>query len=458
MIDNKLLIFDSFGSSEEILGAYLEGNLSTEEEWQVKQILTSNPDLAALVDEVNIESSDSSETIEDLFSNDLSESEIEEIKTFEQIFNMEDLLNNGNDDFGHNYAGASAAHKIFGDKGNGSDSTFDPLIFQGGEGTCAIRSQQIILRDYGIDVSQEELRLFAIEREWYDPSNGGGTPMQHIGSLLEVCGVGVRQDINCTVYDLVNELAQGHRIIVGVDANELWADREGNIFKQTKEFFKDIFEGDTPNHALVVAGVDVNPNDPQDVKVILTDPGAGDLRIEYSLDEFMDAWEDSDCFMVTTTTPAPLQYDEVNGRMIPSNFAFEQYVDVNSLPLQPDAIYPMPQVAAAYYSEGHLNSIGHDDNGNEISYEVYNAKYKQALGNTQTLGQDHFDKESFVSAMKSLFGFGNHDDHHNAPDTGPNISNAPDDPNDDPNEPHDGSYNDDDPDDDDDDDDDNHSL
>ena len=348
MIDNKLLIFDSFGSSEEILGAYLEGNLSTEEEWQVKQILTSNPDLAALVDEVNIESSDSSETIEDLFSNDLSESEIEEIKTFEQIFNMEDLLNNGNDDFGHNYAGASAAHKIFGDKGNGSDSTFDPLIFQGGEGTCAIRSQQIILRDYGIDVSQEELRLFAIEREWYDPSNGGGTPMQHIGSLLEVCGVGVRQDINCTVYDLVNELAQGHRIIVGVDANELWADREGNIFKQTKEFFKDIFEGDTPNHALVVAGVDVNPNDPQDVKVILTDPGAGDLRIEYSLDEFMDAWEDSDCFMVTTTTPAPLQYDEVNGRMIPSNFAFEQYVDVNSLPLQPDAIYPMPQVAAAY--------------------------------------------------------------------------------------------------------------
>ena len=87
--------------------------------------------------------------------------------------------------------------------------------------------------------------------------------------------------------------------------------------------------------------------------------------------------------------------------MIPSNFAFEQYVDANSLPLQPDEIYPMPMAAAAHYSKGHLNSIGHDDNGNEISYEAYSAKYKQVLGNTQTLGQDHFDRESFVSAMDS---------------------------------------------------------
>ncbi|RHL09459.1 hypothetical protein DW036_09685 [Bacteroides sp. AF39-11AC] len=424
MIDNTSLIFDSFGSSEEMLGAYLEGNLSIEEELQVEQILANNSDLAALADEVNTTPDYSSETIEDLLANDLSESEIEEIETFKQIFNMEDLLNNGNDGVSHSNLGASAAHKIFGDRGNGSETTFDPLIFQGNEGTCAIRSQQIILRDYGIDVSQDELKHFATEQGWYDPSDGGGTPMQYIGCLLEACGIGVRQDIDCTVYDLVNELAQGHRIIVGVDANELWADREGSIFKQTKEFFRDIFEGDTPNHALVVAGVDVNPNDPEDVTIILTDPGAGDLRIEYSLNEFMDAWEDSNCFMVTTTTPAPLQYDEINGRMIPSNFAFEQYVDANSLPLQPDEIYPMPMAAAAHYSEGHLNSIGHDDNGNEISYEAYSAKYKQVLGNTQTLGQDHFDRESFVSAMKSLFGFGSHHD----PEPDPNILHDPDGP------------------------------
>ena len=164
MIDNTSLIFDSFGSSEEMLGAYLEGNLSIEEELQVEQILANNSDLAALADEVNTTPDYSSETIEDLLANDLSESEIEEIETFKQIFNMEDLLNNGNDGVSHNNLGASAAHKIFGDRGNGSETTFDPLIFQGNEGTCAIRSQQIILRDYGIDVSQDELKHFATEQ------------------------------------------------------------------------------------------------------------------------------------------------------------------------------------------------------------------------------------------------------------------------------------------------------
>lgn len=44
MIDNTSLIFDSFGSSEEMLGAYLEGNLSIEEELQVEQILANNSD------------------------------------------------------------------------------------------------------------------------------------------------------------------------------------------------------------------------------------------------------------------------------------------------------------------------------------------------------------------------------------------------------------------------------
>ena len=82
MIDNTSLIFDSFGSSEEMLGAYLEGNLSIEEELQVEQILANNSDLAALADEVNTTPDYSSETIEDLLANDLSESEIEEIETF----------------------------------------------------------------------------------------------------------------------------------------------------------------------------------------------------------------------------------------------------------------------------------------------------------------------------------------------------------------------------------------
>lgn len=335
--------------------------------------------------------------------------------------------------------GAQAAHEVFGEKGNSSDNNFDPMVFQGPEGVCAIRSQQIILRDYGVDIPLEQLKEYAIANGWYDPDPvNGGTPMGYIGCLLQSCGIDCHQEINATVYDLVNELAQGHRVIVSVDANELWADREGNIIEQAKTYFEDIFKGKEANHALVVAGVDVNPDDPKDVKVILTDPGTGDLRIEYSLDEFMDAWDDSNCFMCTTDSPAPLQYDAASGSMVPSNFAYQQYVDANTIPLQPDAIYPMPAVASAHYQEGHLDSVGHDNDGSEIDYETYSdnySKYKQAIGNPLSLGIDHFDKNEFVSAMRNLFVGDSKSNFVHEPEPSPNpdpISDPDDDPHSDP--------------------------
>ena len=56
-----------------------------------------------------------------------------------------------------------AARKVFGEDGFGPDGGLNPVIYQGNEGVCAIRSQQIILRDYGIDISLEELKQYAME-------------------------------------------------------------------------------------------------------------------------------------------------------------------------------------------------------------------------------------------------------------------------------------------------------
>ena len=306
--------------------------------------------------------------------------------------------------------GAIAAKSLFGESCEGE---WSPMVVQGNEGICAIRSQQIILRDYGIDVSIDELKQYAINNGWYDSGENGGTPLGYIGCLLESCNVHCRQDSGCTVYDLVNELSQGHRVIVAVDANELWADRENDTWKQTKEWFTDVFKGETPNHALVVAGVEVNPNDPEDVKVILTDPGTGDLRIEYELDDFMDAWEDSNCFMTTTTEPAPLQYDSINNREIPSNFAMEKFIDANSLPLNAHNLILPGEMAAmsvgAHYSEGHLDIIPVD--GKDVDFEEYtqaiakSQQYKSVIGGGSHLpGQDVFNKQEFVSSLKHLLG------------------------------------------------------
>lgn len=305
-----------------------------------------------------------------------------------------------------------AAHKIFGEDGFGPDGGLNPVIYQGNEGVCAIRSQQIILRDYGIDISLDELKQYATENGWYDPNPEGGTPMWAIGNLLLSCNVPCEQSVDNTVYDLINELAQGHRVIVGVDANELWADRNHDTVAGVKEWFKDFFEGETPNHALVVAGVDVNPDNPDDIKVILTDPGTGDLRIEYKLDDFMDAWKDSQCFMVSTDTPAPLQYDPETGSEVPSNFAVAEYINTNSIPLNPNNVILPGEMAAkcadAYYSEGHLDKVSVD--GEDVDYKDYAKsvetvhKYKSYVGGTQTFGQDHFDSKEFCSALKHFLG------------------------------------------------------
>lgn len=395
--------------SEEIVGAYIEGNLSDVEADSVRQLMSHDEEL------LNVSPFDDLDNNIDDGDSELASLQLPLISLGDSFYNdaisinTEDLENDNilnelnNMKTSHNL---EAANRIFGEGGNGTDPIFDPMINQGPEGVCAIRSQQIILRDYGIDVSLEELKQFAIQNGWYE--DGGGTPMGYVGAIIDACGVGVRQDINCTVYDLVNELAQGHRVIVGVDANELWADRDGNLIAQSKEFIKDIFSEEA-NHALIVAGVEVNPNDPEDVKVILTDPGTGDLRIEYTLEQFMDAWEDSDCFMTTTTTPAPYQYDEVHGCMVPSNFAVDQFIDANSLPLQADVRIPDGYLASnAYYSEGHLNSISDDVSYDEFS-ENY-SHYKSVLRAPGSFGQDHFDIDDFKSGMKSLFSFLDDDD------------------------------------------------
>lgn len=166
-----------------------------------------------------------------------------------------------------------------------------PLVEQGYGNTCAVRCQQLILQDFGIHVSEEELAEYAINKGWFTD----GTPMIHVGNLLVDYGVPVSRLANGNIFTLTSELAQGHRVIVSVDADELWKDG-------TWEQLQDAF-GPQPNHALIVAGIDTS--NPEDIRVHLMDPGTGDIAKSYPLSQFMDAWEDSGFHMVATTEPPP---------------------------------------------------------------------------------------------------------------------------------------------------------
>ena len=166
--------------------------------------------------------------------------------------------------------------------------TFDPEVYQYYDDTCAIQSQRLILQQFGIDVSQEELIAIAKENGWY--AEGYGTPMNMVGKLLEYYDVDITASQGNNIFNLSNELAQGHQIIVGVDANEL--------VHPYDSFGEDWIYGENANHALVVVGVDTT--DPNNVQVIVTDPGTGNRQMAYPAEQFINAWKDSNCFMVTT--------------------------------------------------------------------------------------------------------------------------------------------------------------
>jgi hypothetical protein len=157
--------------------------------------------------------------------------------------------------------------------------------------TCAIRSQEIILQKYGILTDHDHLVEQAIELDAYKP--GDGTQAKDIGKLLDHYGLKYHQTVNANIFNITDELAHGHMIIVGVNSQEL---SKHGFFEAAHTA-----ESSGADHALIVAGIDFS--DPDQVKVNLKDPGSGDEAKPYPLNDFIEAWKDSDYFMVSTNEP-----------------------------------------------------------------------------------------------------------------------------------------------------------
>ena len=265
--------------------------------------------------------------------------------------------------------------------------------------TCAIKSQQIILNEFGIPVTEDQCVQYSFEQGWY---NGDGTAFEDVGKLLNDGGVSNHQQYNADVFDIMNELSQGHKIIVGVDADELW----GNSFLQ---WLHDFFLGDTPNHALIVSGIDTS--DPNNIMVYVTDPGNGDHNRAYPIDQFMDAWKDASCFMVATDEPVPstsnnmANFDYEVGHI--DNVAGLDYTDFllfydlsNSIPVydmsMETPVYPMSSLVNAYFDVA-SNNISFEQifSGYEFNNYVDTNLVNQALVNTyyNSMNQINFSPE-----------------------------------------------------------------
>lgn len=176
---------------------------------------------------------------------------------------------------------------------------YNPEVQQLFLDTCAIKSQQLILQDFGINVSEVDLVQTSVTNGWYN--TGGGTAPQDVGNLLELANIPVTRQEGANVFNLVNELAQGHKVIVGLDSNEMWYN--DSLSEKFRNWCDDFFGEPGGDHALIVAGIDTT--DPKNIQVIVKDPGSGDDGKPYPLDQFMDAWSDANCYMVSTDISAP---------------------------------------------------------------------------------------------------------------------------------------------------------
>jgi uncharacterized protein YvpB len=163
---------------------------------------------------------------------------------------------------------------------------------QGTDFTCAVVSQQMILQQFGIDVSEAQLVYDAVTNGWLTDA---GTSIADLGRLLEHYGVDTHQGAGAGIESLMSELVQGHAVIVAVDADDMW--NPGSLFR-------DLFGEDGADHAVVVTGLDLS--DPDHPQVYINDPGdPNGAGKAYPLEQFLAAWSDSGNTYVATDDIPP---------------------------------------------------------------------------------------------------------------------------------------------------------
>lgn len=154
--------------------------------------------------------------------------------------------------------------------------------------SCANACQTFIINEYlDRDVDEAQLNELARQKGWYQEY---GTAFDDIGNLLEVYGIEAHRTWGADFQDVQNALNQGDRVIVCV-YNAALDDDWGDQFPVA-----------SANHAVEVLGID--DSNPNDIKVIVNDPGVADgCGKAVSLETFNRARETSYGYMVVAERP-----------------------------------------------------------------------------------------------------------------------------------------------------------
>ena len=156
--------------------------------------------------------------------------------------------------------------------------------------SCAVASQAGVLESLlHRDVSESELARIAYQHGWYDPASG--TAPEAVGNLLEYYGIPVEREYDTPLTDVFDALLRGDKVIVALDANEIWQPQVGPDGQPV--------ELPEAGHAVWVTGI--HEDDSGHWTVVLNDTGTPDGRQKtVALPDFMNAWEDFGRFSAIT--------------------------------------------------------------------------------------------------------------------------------------------------------------
>lgn len=161
---------------------------------------------------------------------------------------------------------------------------------------CDIECEEFVLHQFGIEVTHKSLLDTAYKNCWLKDK---GMPLYNIGRLLEKNNLPVSRRYNSTIEEVVRLLSAGNQLIAVVDDTLL-----GNARSSANQH---------PNHAVAISSISVETDE-----IILFNPNTVEELTKYSISSFMEAWRQSNNYLVVINTtdrfiyePSPIGLDDV---------------------------------------------------------------------------------------------------------------------------------------------------
>lgn len=161
---------------------------------------------------------------------------------------------------------------------------------------CDIECEEFILHQFGIETTHKTLLDEAYRNCWLKDK---GMPLYNIGRLLEKNNLSVSRRYDSTIEEIVRLLDNGNQLIAVIDNSMLLHD----VVENTKQ----------PNHAVAISSVSSSTDE-----ITLFNPYTEEELTTYSLSLFLNAWAQSNNYLVVVNTtdkfvyePYPIHLDDI---------------------------------------------------------------------------------------------------------------------------------------------------